>query len=88
MIAAAAAAGPGGCPGRWWRAARPPGITAALDAYPQARAFFDSLAQFHRTAYLRWIDATKRRPEQRAQRIAEVVRLLEAGHRQRPRPER
>jgi hypothetical protein len=59
-------------------------VAAALDAHPQAAAFFDSLAQFYRRAYLRWIDATKRRPEQRPQRIAEMIRLLEAGHRQRP----
>jgi hypothetical protein len=59
-------------------------IAAALDAHPQAAAFFDSLAQFYRRAYLRWIDATKRRPEQRSQRIAEMIRLLEAGHKERP----
>ena len=63
-------------------------ITAALDASPEAGAFFDSLAQFYRTTYLRWIDATTRRPDQRAQRITEMVQLLEAGHRQRPKPER
>lgn len=59
-------------------------LAAALRAHPQAAAFFDSLAQFYRRAYLRWIDATKRRPEQRAQRIAEMIQLLEAGHKQRP----
>ncbi|GIJ52329.1 hypothetical protein Val02_92150 [Virgisporangium aliadipatigenens] len=59
-------------------------IAAALDANPQAGAFFDNLAQFYRRAYLRWIDATKRRPEQRPLRIAETIRLLEAGHKQRP----
>ena len=46
-------------------------VAAALNASPQAGAFFDSLAQFYRRAYLRWIDATKRSPETRAQRIAE-----------------
>jgi uncharacterized protein YdeI (YjbR/CyaY-like superfamily) len=61
-------------------------VAAALDAHPQAAAFFDSLAQFYRRAYLRWIDATKRHPEQRPQRIAEMIRLLEAGHKQRPQP--
>jgi hypothetical protein len=35
--------------------------------------------QFYRGAYLRWIDATKRRPEQRAERIAEMVKLLRSG---------
>ncbi|SHN43196.1 YdeI/OmpD-associated family protein [Cryptosporangium aurantiacum] len=59
-------------------------VAAALDASPAAAAFFDSLAQFYRRAYLRWIDATKRRPEQRPQRIAEMIRLLEAGHKERP----
>ncbi|MEV0385721.1 YdeI/OmpD-associated family protein [Nonomuraea sp. NPDC050643] len=59
-------------------------IAAALEANPAAGAFFDSLAQFYLRAYLRWIDATKGRPEIRAQRIAEVVRLLEAGVKQRP----
>jgi hypothetical protein len=61
-------------------------IAAALDASPEAGMFFDSLAQFYRRAYLRWIDATKRRPDLRAERIAEMVRLLEAGMKERPRP--
>jgi hypothetical protein len=59
-------------------------IAAALAAEPEAGAFFDSLAQFYRRAYLRWIDGTKRRPEVRAQRIAEMVTLLKAGVKQRP----
>ena len=61
-----------------------PDIAAALDAAPEAGAFFDSLAQFYRNAYLRWIEATKRRPDQRPVRIAEVVRLLEDHQKQRP----
>jgi uncharacterized protein YdeI (YjbR/CyaY-like superfamily) len=60
-------------------------IAAALDGSPAAAAFFDTLAQFYRKGYLRWIDATKRRPDVRAERIAEVVRLLEAGAKERPR---
>ena len=59
-------------------------IQAALDASPEAGAFFDSLAQFYRNAYLRWIESTKRRPELRVDRIAEVVSLLEQGIKQRP----
>jgi hypothetical protein len=59
-------------------------VAAALEAHPQAAAFFDSLAQFYRRAYLRWIDATKRQPGQRRQRIAEMIELLMAGHKQRP----
>ena len=60
-------------------------VAAALEANPAAAAFFDTLAQFYRKAYLRWIDATTRRPELRAARIAEVVDLLAAGTKQRPR---
>lgn len=59
-------------------------VAAALAANPDAGAFFDSLAQFYRRGYLRWIDATKRRPEQRAERIAEMVELLQAGRKARP----
>jgi Bacteriocin-protection, YdeI or OmpD-Associated/Domain of unknown function (DUF1905) len=60
-------------------------ISAALEANPAAAAFFDTLAQFYRKAYLGWIDATTRRPDLRAARIAEVVELLAAGIKQRPR---
>ena len=61
-------------------------IAAALAANPAAGAFFDTLAQFYRKAYLRWIDSTTRRPDLRAARIAEVVDLLAAGIKERPRP--
>ncbi len=60
-------------------------IAGALAANPAAGAFFDTLAQFYRKAYLRWIDATIRRPDLRAVRIAEVVELLAAGIKERPR---
>jgi hypothetical protein len=59
-------------------------VAAAFAANPDAGEFFDSLAQFYRRAYLRYIDGTKRRPEVRAERIAEVVELLAAGVKQRP----
>jgi hypothetical protein len=59
-------------------------ISAALAANPAAGAFFDTLAQFYRKAYLRWIDATTRRPQVRAERIATVVELLAAGIKERP----
>jgi hypothetical protein len=61
-------------------------ISAALAASPAAGAFFDTLAQFYRRAYLRYIDATTRRPDLRASRIAEVVALLADGIKERPRP--
>ena len=60
-------------------------ISAALEATPAAAAFFDTLAQFYRKAYLRYIDATTRRPDLRAVRIAEVVDLLADGIKERPR---
>src|SRR5207302_1870253 len=63
-------------------------LAAALAANPAAGAFFDTLAQFYRKAYLRWIDATTRRPDVRAARIAEVVDLLAAGIKERPRSSR
>ncbi|HEX4226584.1 MAG TPA: YdeI/OmpD-associated family protein [Pseudonocardiaceae bacterium] len=58
-------------------------IVAALTASPKARVFFDSLATFYRKGYLSWINATTRRPDVRAARIAELVALLEQGKKQR-----
>lgn len=58
-------------------------IAAALAADPTAGAVFDALAQFYRKAFLHWIDATKRRPEQRPLRIAEMVASLRAGKKER-----
>lgn len=59
-------------------------FAAALAEQPEAGEFFDSLAQFYRNAYVRWIDGTKRRPDERARRITETVRFLDAGLKQRP----
>jgi len=67
------------------RAALAPDIVAALDAEPEAGAFFDSLATYYRKGYLSWVDATKRRPEVRDARIAEMVILLKVGQKERPR---
>jgi hypothetical protein len=70
------------------RADLAPDLAAALEADPEAGAFFDDLAQFYRKAYLRWIDATTKRPDVRAERIAEVVRLCAAGVKERPKTPR
>lgn len=59
-------------------------IAAAFAENPAASAFFDSIAQFYRAAYLRYIDATKRRPEERPARIKQVVDLLANGEKERP----
>ena len=62
-----------------------PDIAAALADRPRAKLAFDELATFYRKGWLRWIDGTRRRPEERARRIAEMVRLVETGHKDRPR---
>jgi uncharacterized protein YdeI (YjbR/CyaY-like superfamily) len=62
----------------------PEDFGVALDADRQAAEFWDSLAQFYRRAYLRWIDGTKRRPNARPERIATVIGLLRDGVKQRP----
>lgn len=61
-------------------------VAEALACTPAAAAFWDQLAPFYRKAYLRWIEATARRPEERARRIAAVVALLAEGHKLRPKP--
>jgi hypothetical protein len=61
-----------------------PDIVAALDAEPEARRFFEALPTFYRKGYLRWVDATKRRPDVRTQRIEELVQLLKDGKKERP----
>lgn len=58
-------------------------IAAALAAEPEAAAFFDGLAQFYRKAYLTWVGATKRKPDERARRIGELIDLLKAGRKSR-----
>ncbi len=57
-------------------------IRAALLHEPEARAFFESLATFYRTGYLRWIEGA-RRTEIRQARITELLELLKAGKKQR-----
>ncbi len=61
-----------------------PDLAAALNADPEAGRFFDALAIFYRKNFLRWIDATKRRPDIRAARISELVELMKAGRKMRP----
>ena len=58
-------------------------IRAALKSEPKAAAFWDDLAQFYRKGYLRWIEATKKKPDERARRIKEIVKLLKAGAKER-----
>ena len=58
-----------------------PDVAGALDAEPQAKAFFEALASFYRKNYIRWIESAKR-PETRSARISEMIRLLQAGKKQ------
>jgi len=60
-----------------------PDFLAALKAEPKALVFFTDLAQFYRKGYLRWIDATKKKPDERVRRIRETVKLLKAGVKER-----
>ena len=57
-------------------------IARALDADPQVRRFFEALPTYYRKNLMRWIDQAKR-PETRANRIAETVATLKAGKRER-----
>ncbi|HEV7691796.1 MAG TPA: YdeI/OmpD-associated family protein [Hyphomonadaceae bacterium] len=59
-------------------------FAGALKAEQKAAAFWDDLAQFYRKAFLAWIDGTKKKPEERARRIKETVKLLKAGKKERP----
>jgi hypothetical protein len=58
-----------------------PDVSGALEAEPQARAFFESLATFYRNTYIKWIESAKR-PETRTARIKEMIELLKAGKKQ------
>lgn len=56
-------------------------VAEALNANPDARRFFESLATFYRKGFIRWIEGAKR-PETRARRIADTIAALKAGKRQ------
>ena len=58
-----------------------PDVIRALDAEPQAKAFFESLATFYRNTFIKWIESAKKR-ETRAARVDEMIELLKAGKKQ------
>jgi hypothetical protein len=58
-------------------------VAEALRAEPEAARFFEALAQFYRTAYLKWLDGAKRRPAVRQERLSAFVELLKAGRKSR-----
>jgi hypothetical protein len=61
-----------------------PDVEAALSKNKKAAAFWDELATYYRKAFVSYIDATKRSPEKRVERIREVVSLLASGQKERP----
>ena len=58
-----------------------PDVASALDAEPQAKVFFESLASFYRNTYIKWIESAKRL-ETRTARINEMIELLKTGKKQ------
>ena len=55
-----------------------PDFAAALEAKPDARRFFESLATFYRKGYVRWIEGAKR-PETRQKRLTAATADLAAA---------
>ena len=58
-------------------------LQAALEAHPNAGAFWDSLATFYRKGYLRWLDGAARRPAVREERVRQWIELLTAEKKER-----
>ncbi len=54
----------------------PPDLAAALAAYPNASTYFDAFPRSVKRGILEWISNAKK-PETRANRIAETARLAE-----------
>jgi hypothetical protein len=58
-----------------------PDVARALEAEPQAKAFFESLATFYRNTYIKWIESAKK-TETRSAHIQEMIELLKKGKKQ------
>jgi uncharacterized protein YdeI (YjbR/CyaY-like superfamily) len=58
----------------------PDDLAAALDQYPDARVHFDAFPRSARRGILEWI-AQAKRPETRANRVAETARLAQENER-------
>jgi hypothetical protein len=57
-------------------------ISGALSANGDAKSFFEYLPTFYRKNFIRWVESAKR-AETREKRIAEMIRLLAEGKRER-----
>ena len=62
----------------WGNSDLPPDLVAALDAKPNAKAFFETLRGQNRYAIIFRVQTAKK-PETRARRIAEFIAMLERG---------
>ena len=60
----------------------PEDLQAALEADPQAQAFFAKLSYTHQKEYVQWIEQAKRL-ETRQRRIEGTIELLKQGKRER-----
>jgi uncharacterized protein YdeI (YjbR/CyaY-like superfamily) len=60
------------------QATPPPDLQQALDAHPEAKAFFETLNRARRYAFIYRLTTIKR-PDTRAKRIEQYVELLAAG---------
>jgi hypothetical protein len=56
----------------------PPALAEALDADPEAKATFESLAFTHRKEFARWIEEAKR-AETRARRVTQALDMIRTG---------
>ena len=56
----------------------PAELESALDRSKKAAEFFHSISPSYRRQYIAWI-ATAKRPETRAKRLSETIKLLKAG---------
>ena len=56
----------------------PPDLASALEAEPQALAFFDGLAYTHRREYINWINEAKQEST-RQKRLAKTIEMLKEG---------
>jgi hypothetical protein len=55
-------------------------LASALRAAPEALRAFEAMPTFYRRNYVRWVEEA-RRPDTRARRIAEAVRMMADGRR-------
>jgi len=58
----------------------PADLARAIKSSPKAAAFFESIPPSAKREFIEWVTGAKR-PETRAKRLAESVKMLAGGHR-------